>query len=316
MERGNYSQVTEFILLGFSTDPTVQVLLFQIFLILYMSTVAGNLLLIVAVRHDHRLHKSMYIFLANLSFLDICLTSITIPNMLSNFLREKKSISYSGCLIQVHGFLFLGETECVLLAFMAYDRYVAISNPLRYSVIMKTVTCIRMIEASWLTGGIISSVDIYFIYQLEYCEFTTIDHFFCEAPSLMELSCSEHLVLSVIKLVGGSILLLVPLTCILYSYTHIILAVLKIRSRRYKALSTCMSHLIIVIFFYGLAIIIYMTPERSGHLSDKLLAVFYSSVTPMLNPIIYSLRNKDVQGAIQHLWRSADLFKPHNIFSL
>ncbi|XP_040286984.1 olfactory receptor 5V1-like, partial [Bufo bufo] len=298
MERGNYSQVTEFILLGFSTDPTVQVLLFQIFLILYMSTVAGNLLLIVAVRHDHCLHNSMYIFLANLSFLDICLTSITVPNMLSNFFREKKSISYAGCLIQMHGFLFLGGTECVLLAFMAYDRYVAISNPLRYSVIMKTVTCIRMIGASWLTGGIISSVDIYFIYQLEYCEFTTIDHFFCEAPSLMELSCTEHLVLSVIKLVGGSILLLVPLTCILYSYTHIILAVLKIRSRRYKAFSTCMSHLIIVIFFYGLAIIIYMTPERSGHLPDKLLAVFYSSVTPMLNSIIYSLRNKDVQGAV------------------
>ncbi|XP_040285742.1 olfactory receptor 2D2-like [Bufo bufo] len=316
MERGNYSQVTEFILLGFSTDPTLQVLLFQVFLILYMITVAGNLLLIVVVRHDHRLHNSMYIFLANLSFLDICLTSITVPNMLSNFLREKKSISYAGCLIQVHSFLFLGETECVLLAFMAYDRYVAISNPLRYSVIMKTVTCVRMIGASWLTGGIISSVDIYFLLQLRYCEFTTIDHFFCEAPLLMKLSCIDLSIFNVVKLAGSSILLLIPLSCILYSYSHIILAVLKIRSRRYKAFSTCMSHLIIVILFYGSAIIMYMKPEHSGHLSDKLLAVFYTLVTPMLNPIIYSLRNKDVQGAIQNLWRTSVILKPHDLCSL
>ncbi|XP_066438596.1 olfactory receptor 2D3-like [Eleutherodactylus coqui] len=314
MESGNYSQVTEFILLGFSADPSVQLLLFQIFLILYVITAAGNLLLIVAVRTDRRLHNSMYIFLANLSFLDICFTSITVPNMLVNFLREKKRISYAGCLIQVYGFLLLGETECILLAFMAYDRYVAISNPLRYNVIMKTTVCVRMIGASWLTGGIISSVDLYFLYQLTYCGFTTIDHFFCEAPSLMRLSCNDLSLLDAVKLIGSSILLLIPLLCILYSYTHIILAVLKIPSRRYKAFSTCISHLIIVILFYGSTIIMYMKPENSGHLSDKLLAVFYTSITPMMNPIVYSLRNKDVQGAIQNLGRSVMTYRSHSLF--
>ncbi|KAM4043934.1 olfactory receptor 2D3-like [Anomaloglossus baeobatrachus] len=304
MDNGNDSQVTEFILLGFSSDPVVQVLLFQIFLILYMTTLAGNLLLIIVVRSDHRLHNSMYIFLANLSFLDICFTSITIPKMLVNFLKEKKSISYAGCLVQVYGFLLLGETECILLAFMAYDRYVAISNPLHYNVVMRTTTCVRMISASWLTGGVISSVDIYLLYQLRYCNFTTIDHFFCEPPSLMELSCSDLSLFNVVKLVGSSMLLLIPLSCILYSYSHVILVVLKIRSTRYKAFSTCISHLIIVILFYGTAIIMYMKPQHSGHLSDKLLAVFYTTITPMLNPIIYSLRNKDVQGAIQHFKRS------------
>ncbi|CAN2390037.1 Olfactory receptor [Pristimantis euphronides] len=315
MESGNYSQVTEFILLGFSTDPNVQVIFFQIFLILYMTTAAGNLLLIMIVRSDRRLHNSMYIFLTNLSFLDICFTSITIPNMLINSFREKR-ISHAGCLTQVYGFLLLGETECVLLAFMAFDRYVAISNPLRYNVIMKTTVCVRMIVASWLTGGVISSVDIYFLYQLRYCRVTTIDHFFCEAPSLMRISCNDHSIHNVIKLIGSSILLLVPLSCILYSYSHIILTVLKIHSGGYKAFSTCMSHLIIVILFYGSAIIMYMKPESSEHLLDKLLSVFYTSVTPMMNPIIYSLRNKDVQGAIQNLWRSAVISKPHILCSI
>ncbi|XP_075125801.1 olfactory receptor 5A2-like [Leptodactylus fuscus] len=313
MERRNYSQVTEFILLGFSTIPSVQVFLFQIFLILYIGTVAGNLLLIVAVRSNHLLHNPMYIFLANLSFLDICFISFTIPKMLSNFFREKKTISYGGCLIQVYGFLVLGETECVLLAFMAYDRYVAISNPLRYNVIMKTTACVRMIGASWLTGGLVSSVDIYFVYQLRYCGDIVIEHFFCEAPSLMKLSCNDLSVINVVKLVGSAILLLVPLLCILYSYSHIILAILKIRTRRYKAFSTCISHLIIVILFYGTAIIMYMKPENSGYLSDKLIAVFYTTVTPMLNPIIYSFRNKDVQGAIVNLRRSVVTSKPHFI---
>ncbi|XP_056418928.1 olfactory receptor 2D2-like [Hyla sarda] len=316
MERGNYSQVTEFILLGFSTDPIVQVLLFHVFLILYMTTVAGNLLLMVAVRSDHRLHSSMYIFLASLSFLDICFTSITIPNMLSNFLRAKKSISYAGCLVQVYSFLLFGETECVLLAFMAYDRYVAISNPLRYSVVMRTTACVRMIGVSWLTGAAISSVDIYFLCTLRFCTFTTIDHFFCEAPSLMNLSCSDLYLINVVKLVGSSILLLVPLPFILYSYSHIILVVLRIRSRRYKAFSTCTSHLIIVILFYGSAIIMYMKPEHSGHLSDKLLSMFYTTVTPMLNPLIYSLRNKNVQVAIRNYGRSVVVSNPHILGSV
>ncbi|KAM3931096.1 olfactory receptor 10A3-like [Leptodactylus fuscus] len=311
MERRNYSQVTEFILLGFSKDPTVEVLLFQIFLILYIGTVAGNLLLIVAVRSNHNLHNSMYIFLANLSCLDIGFATITIPKMLSNFFKEKKTISYEGCFIQMYGFLILGETECVLLAFMAYDRYVAISNPLRYNVIMKNSVCVRMICVSWLTGSIISSVDIYYLHQLRYCGDIVIDHFFCEAPPIMKLACNDHYVLDVVKFLGSSIVLPIPLSCILFSYIHIFMTVLKIRTRRFKGFSTCISHLVIVILFYGSAITMYMKPENSGFLSDKHIAVFYTTVTPMLNPMIYSLRNQDVQGAIVNLWRSAVICKPH-----
>ncbi|XP_075056569.1 olfactory receptor 13D1-like [Mixophyes fleayi] len=301
MESGNSSKVTEFILLGLSTDPNLQLPLFHFFLIVYMTTLAGNLLLIVAVRGDHRLHHSMYLFLANLSFLDLCYTSITVPKMLVDFLTENKRISFAGCLFQVYSFLLLGETECVLLAFMAYDRFVAICNPLRYRTIMKTAACIKMISTSWLIGCIISSVDILVIYQLSFCGYNTINHFFCEAPSLMQLSCSDISLTNVVKLVSSCILLLLPLSFILYSYIHIIRAVLRIRSRRHKAFSTCVSHLTIVILFYGSAIFMYMKPEHTGSLADKMLSVFYTIITPMLNPMIYSLRNKDVQGALKSI---------------
>ncbi|XP_075056544.1 olfactory receptor 5AR1-like [Mixophyes fleayi] len=299
MENRNHSKVTEFFLLGLSADPNLQLPLFQFFLIVYIFTVTGNLLLIVAVRGDHRLHHPMYLFLANLSFLDIGHTSITVPKMLVDFLMQKKRISFDGCLIQVYSFLLLGDTECVLLAFMAYDRFVAICNPLHYRTIMKTAACIQMISTSWLIGCIISSVDIFILYQLSFCGPNTINHFFCEAPSLLQLSCSDMALANVVKLVGGCILLLLPLSFILYSYIHIIRAVLRIRSRRHKAFSTCVSHLTIVVLFYGSALFMYMKPEHTGSLADKMLSVFYTIITPMLNPIIYSLRNKDVQGSLK-----------------
>ncbi|XP_075454880.1 olfactory receptor 2D2-like [Ascaphus truei] len=307
MERGNHSTVTEFILLGLSSDPKIQVLLFQLFLSMYLVTLAGNLLLIVAVRTDLRLHTSMYFFLTHLSFLDICYTSIVVPKMLVDFLTQKKIISFSGCMAQIFLYIFLGGSECVLLAFMAFDRFVAICNPLRYSRIMNKMACIKMATVSWMTGCIISSVDVFFICRLTYCGPNIINHFFCEALSLHLLSCRDLYLNNIVTLVGGAILLLIPLFLILFSYIHMIAAIVRIRSNRgrYKVFSTCASHLIIVTLFYGTAMFTYMQPglRHSAEATDKFASVVYIIATPMINPLIYSLRNEDVQGALRRLRR-------------
>ncbi|XP_075703621.1 olfactory receptor 2D3-like [Rhinoderma darwinii] len=302
MHPGNYSTVTEFILIGLSTDPSIQILLFQVFLIIYMSTLAGNFFLIVAVRTDRCLHNSMYYFLSSLSFLDICYTSIIVPKMLANFLALKKTISFTGCALQVYFYLLFGETECVLLAFMAYDRFVAICDPLRYNAIMNSVVCVWMISASWLTGCAISSMDMYFTYRLTYCGPNVINHFFCDAPLLLQLSCSDISVNNVIMLVGSTVLLCIPLSLILISYFKIFASIVRIRSGKYKAFSTCVSHLVVVVLFYGTAMFMYIQPKQKGTENrGKMVAVFYTVITPMLNPLIYSLRNRDVQRAMRRL---------------
>ncbi|KAM4043920.1 olfactory receptor 13C4-like [Anomaloglossus baeobatrachus] len=299
MDIVNETGTDEFILLGLSENPKLQVLLFHLFFLFYVSTVLGNFLLIVAVRIDSRLHHSMYFFLSNLSFLDICYTSIIVPKMLVNIALSSKNISFAGCLLQVYFYLFMGETECILLAFMAYDRYVAICHPLHYNVIMNTMSCVRMISVSWVVGCIISSLDIYFMSQLRFCGTITIDHFFCEAPSLLQLSCSDISINNIVTMVGGSILLIVPVCLILFSYVQIFVVLVKIGSRKQKAISTCVSHIAVVIIFYGTATFMYMKPRyTSTEVTDKLVSVFYTVVTPMLNPLIYSLRNKDVQRAL------------------
>ncbi|XP_073529506.1 olfactory receptor 2G3-like [Phyllobates terribilis] len=302
MEIVNESRTDEFILLGLSENPKIQGLLFQLFFLLYVSTVLGNFLLIVAVRIDSRLHHSMYFFLSNLSFLDICYTTIIVPKMLVNIALSSKNISFAGCLLQVYFYLFMGETECILLAFMAYDRYVAICHPLHYNVIMNPMSCVRMIIVSWLVGCTISSFDIYFMYQLRFCGPVAIDHFFCEAPSLLQLSCSDISVNNIVTLVGSSILLIIPVCLILFSYVQIFVVLVKIGSRKHKAVSTCVSHIAVVIIFYGTATFMYMKPRYSStEVTDKLVSVFYTVVTPMLNPLIYSLRNKDVRRALRQI---------------
>ncbi|XP_073418058.1 olfactory receptor 10A7-like [Dendrobates tinctorius] len=302
MEIVNQTRTDEFILLGLSENPEIQVLLFHLFLLFYVSTVLGNFLLVVAVRIDRRLHHSMYFFLSNLSILDICYTSIIVPKMLVNIASSSKNISFAGCLLQVYFYLFMGETECILLAFMAYDRYVAICHPLHYNVIMNTMSCVRMTCVSWVVGCIISSSDIYFMYQLRFCGPVTIDHFFCEAPSLLQLSCSDISVNNIVTLVGSSILLIIPVCLILFSYVQIFVVLVKIGSRKHKAISTCVSHITVVVIFYGTATFMYMKPRYSSpEVTDKLVSVFYTVVTPMLNPLIYSLRNKDVQRALQQI---------------
>ncbi|CAI9588678.1 unnamed protein product [Staurois parvus] len=310
MSAENQSTVIEFILLGFSDNPNIQPWLFQVFLLVYVITLAINILLIVAVRTDNHLHNPMYLFLTNLSFLDICYTSIIVPKMLLNIVLSAKTISYTGCVLQIYFYLFMGETECILLAFMAFDRYVAICNPLRYNVIMNTVSCTRLIGLSWMAGGSIASFDIYLVCQLKFCGHITINHFFCEAPSLLQLSCGDKFVDNTITLVGGSILLLIPLCLILFSYIQIFLIILKLPSGQYKAFSTCTSHLIVVTIYYGTSIFMYMRPRNSDTgvtdkivVTDKMVSVFYTIVTPMLNPLFYSLRNKDVKKAIGQLGR-------------
>ncbi|XP_068135078.1 olfactory receptor 2D3-like [Hyperolius riggenbachi] len=302
MYPGNQSTVTEFILLGLSEDPKLQILLFHVFLVVYMTTLTGNLLLIVAVGTDKRLHKSMYFFLASLSFLDICYTSVIVPKMLVNFLSSNKRISYTGCTIQVFFYLFLGETECILLAFMAYDRYAAICHPLHYNMIMNTSTCMWMICMSLLTGCIISSIDVYFTFRVVFCGPNTINHFFCEAPLLLKLACSDISSNRIVTLVGTAILAFVPLSLILFSYSRIIITIVRTHSGKYKTFSTCVSHLVVVVIFYGTAMFMYARPEHAANKdTDKTVAVFYTVVTPMVNPLIYSLRNKDVHRAMRRM---------------
>ncbi|XP_018429883.1 PREDICTED: olfactory receptor 2D3-like [Nanorana parkeri] len=299
---GNQSTVTEFILLGLSSDPLVQIVLFHIFLIIYMIALSGNILLMVAVRTDKRLHTSMYIFLCSLSFLDICFTSSIVPNTLVNFLLVKKTISFNGCAVQFFFSLFLGVTECLLLAFMSYDRYVAICSPLHYNMIMTIRVSLMMINMSWLASFIITFIDTCFTFTLTFCGPTTINHFFCELPQLLQLSCSDISAVSIIKVVTVPILLFIPLSLILISYIRIIATIVTIRAGKNKAFSTCISHLVVVVIFYGTAIFMYTRPEHSvTEDTDKKVAVFYTVVTPMLNPLIYSLRNKGVHKAMRRL---------------
>ncbi|XP_063297667.1 olfactory receptor 2D2-like [Pelobates fuscus] len=290
----------EFILLGLSSEPSLQLIFFLIFLTIYLATLSGNLLLIAAVKVERRLHSSMYLFLATLSFADICYTSIIVPRMLMDFLVTRKSISHTSCMVQIFSFLFLGESECVLLAFMAYDRYVAICNPLRYNMIMSIPLCGRMIGTAWLMGGVISSVDLLFVYRLTFCGPNIIDHFFCEATALIQLTCSDISDLNIVILAGDSLILLIPVVLVLFSYIQIIACIVKIRSGWSKSFSTCFSHLVVVVFFYGTAIFTYVRPRHSGtDKLDKIVSMFYTIITPMLNPLIYSLRNKDVQQALR-----------------
>ncbi|KAG9468112.1 hypothetical protein GDO78_013739 [Eleutherodactylus coqui] len=316
MESENQTLINYFILLGLSDDPHLQVLVLLLVLTVYLTTVAGNLLLIMAVSVDSRLHVSMYFFLSNLSFLDICYTTVIIPKMLLNIAVSSKSISFSECFLQVYFYLLMGQTECILLAFMAYDRHVAICNPLHYNVIMNIVSCITMIGVSWVIGCIVSSINIYLIYRLRFCGSPTIDHFFCEGPSLLQLACSDISLNNIFMLAGGTLLLLIPFCLILISYVHIFLVILKIQSGRYKAFSTCMSHITVVILFYGAATVTYMRPiHRTSNVYDKMVAVFYTIITPMLNPLIYSLRNKDVHRALKHLGRSM-FISSHRVFQV
>ncbi|XP_041518097.1 olfactory receptor 5A1-like [Microtus oregoni] len=300
----NISMVTNFILLGFLEHFQLQVVLFVLFLGIYLVTMAGNLGLIVLIRMDSHLHSPMYFFLSNLSFVDVSYTSSIAPKMLCDFFREQKAISFVGCATQFFFFIGMGGTECCLLAVMAYDRYAAIANPLLYPSIMSPTTCVGMAITAY-TGGLLTGlVQTSSIFQLHFCGSRIINHFFCDLPPLMSLSCSSTFLSQVVNFlvvctVGGASALVV-----LISYGYIIAAVMKIHSihGRMKAFNTCASHLTTVILFYGSGLFSYLH-SSAGYSQDKnkVVSMFYGAVIPMLNPIIYSLRNKEIKEALKKL---------------
>ncbi|XP_059570980.1 olfactory receptor 2A12-like [Alligator mississippiensis] len=307
--RKNKTSVSEFILLGFSSRPETQLLLFVLFLIIYLVTLFGNSLLIALVKTDSRLHTPMYFFLANLSFVDISYTTTTVPQMLFHLLSTKKSISFTSCVAQMYIFLSLAITECILYAVMAYDRYVAICHPLRYTIIMNRSVCIKMAISFWVSGFFFATLNTGFTMRLPYCNLNEINHFFCEVPAILKLACADTHLTELVVFVMAVIILLTPLSLILISYVFILEAILRISSGegRFKTFSTCTSHITVVTLFYGAGIFMYMRPASSySPERDKMFSLLYNVVSALLNPLIYSLRNKEVKAAVLKMMGKTD----------
>ncbi|XP_045247730.2 olfactory receptor 2B6-like [Macaca fascicularis] len=298
----NQSSLHDFILLGFSDRPWLETPFFVIFLVAYIFSLFGNISIILVSCLDPQLDSPMYFFVSNLSFLDLCYTTSTVPEMLVNLRGAEKIISYGGCVAQLYIFLALGSTESILLAIMAFDRYAAICKPLRYPVIMNQRRCIHMAAGTWISGFANSVVQSTLTVVAPRCGQRVLDHFFCEVPALLKLACIDTGVNETELNVLGASLLLVPLTLILGTYVFIAQAVMRIRSAesRWKAFNTCASHLLVVSLFYFTAISMYVqAPSSYSRDRGKVMALFYGIVTPTLNPFIYTLRNKDVKAALR-----------------
>ncbi|XP_044116975.1 olfactory receptor 5T1-like [Neovison vison] len=315
IEMKNVTEVTMFILMGFTDDFEMQVFLFFLFLAIYLFTLIGNLGLVILVIGDSRLHNPMYYFLSVLSFLDACYSSVVTPKMLVNFLAENKAISYLGCAAQMLLFVTFGTTECFLLAAMAYDRYVAIYNPLLYSVSMSPRVYVPLIVASYVGGILHASIHTVATFSLSFCASNEIRHVFCDIPPLLAISCSDTHTNQLLLFYFVGAIELVTIMIVLISYGFILLAILRMHSAegRRKVFSTCGSHLTGVTIYHGTILFIYMRPSSSYALDhDMIVSIFYTIVIPMLNPIIYSLRNKDVKEAMKKLFvRNWFLSKTH-----
>ncbi|NWR92567.1 OR5V1 protein, partial [Furnarius figulus] len=297
----NLSTVSEFVLVGLSDAPQVRLLLFLLFLAIYLATMAGNITMLVAVSTDTHLHSPMYFFLGNLSLLDVLCPTITVPKMLGALLLEDKVISFMGCLLQLFSLIDVVGTEIFLLAVMAYDRYVAICHPLQYLTIMSMRLCTHLAIGIWVLGFCNSILHTSMIFTLLFCESNRVDQYYCDIPPVLGLSCSptwsRELVILVVAGVLGSGAFVVTLV----SYLYILLAVLSMNSSksRHKAFSTCGSHLTVVCLFYGATICTYVRPSSTySPRRDRVVSMLYGILTPLLNPIIYSLRNKEVKCAL------------------
>ncbi|XP_027723707.1 olfactory receptor 1N2-like [Vombatus ursinus] len=304
MEIENQTIVSEFLLLGFSEEPEQQPILFGLFLIMYLVSVVGNLSIILAIGSDSYLHSPMYFFVANLSFADICFISTTVPKMLANIWTQSQRISYEGCLTQMHFFMTFGALDDFLLGVMAYDRYIAICQPLHYATVMKSGICVLLLAVCWILTSSAAFLHTFLMAGLTFCAENSIPHFFCDLTPLLSLSCSNTSTNQLMLYIVGSMVLTAPLILIVISYVCIISAILRIPSNsgRWKAFSTCGSHLTVVSLFYGAAIGVYLCPLSSRSAGkDRIAAVLYTVVTPMLNPFIYSLRNRDMKGALGKL---------------
>ncbi|XP_059551434.1 olfactory receptor-like protein OLF4 [Myotis daubentonii] len=313
MEPGNLTRASEFILLGFSEEPELQPLIFGLFLSMYLITVFGNLLIILAVSSDHHLHTPMYFFLSHLSLLDICFTSTTIPKMLVNIQTQSKAITYEGCIIQIYFFSLFAMLDNLILTVMAYDRFVAICHPLHYMVIMNPRLCGLLVLVSWITSALHSLLESLLLLRLTFCTDLEIPHFFCELNLMAQLACFDNflnnmvLYFTTVLLGGGG-----PLAGIIYSYSKIVSSIRAIPSAqgKYKAFSNCVSHLSVVSLFYGTSLGVYLSSAaaHSSH-SSAAVSVLYSVVTPMLNPFIYTLRNKDIKGSLKLFFGMAAIKK-------
>ncbi|XP_061465537.1 olfactory receptor 5AR1-like, partial [Rhineura floridana] len=302
MDKENDSVVTEFILQGFTDNPRMQLPLFIIFLFIYVITVIGNLGMIVLICAEPHLHNPMYFFLGNLSFADLCCSSAIAPKMLAGLLAESKRISYSACAVQLYLFGLFADVDCLLLALMAYDRYVAICNPLHYSLLMSKRVCKQLMATAYFIGIVDSMIQTCCTFRLPFCSSNVINHFFCDEPPLLVLSCSDTYMNEILIFIFIGFVITSSIGMILVSYVYILGTIVRMRSTegRYKAFSTCASHLTAVGIFHGTMLFMYFRPSSSYSLDqDKWASVFYTVVIPMLNPLIYSLRNKDVKDALK-----------------
>ncbi|XP_074077087.1 olfactory receptor 2AJ1-like [Macrotis lagotis] len=304
---GRVNQTTGFILLGLFPEIKHLVILISIIFLIYMVAVTGNALLILLILGDSRLHTPMYFLLSQLSLIDLALISTVVPNMVISYFSGRKNISQTGCGTQIFFTLTLGISECLLLTFMSYDRYVAICNPLRYSIIMSHTVCMWMVFGSWLGGAITSLVHTAYAMHFPICGSREILHFFCEVMALLKLTCEDISAYERSVVISSFLVVLIPLSLILFSYAFIFLTILRMNSPegRNKALATCSSHLTVVTLYFGPAILIYMRPGSSQTPKlNQALFLFDSILTPMLNPIIYSLRNKDVLASVRKMLRN------------
>ncbi|XP_060056085.1 olfactory receptor 1J21-like isoform X1 [Erinaceus europaeus] len=304
MKGKNQSSASEFLLLGLPTGSESEDIYFVLFLGMYLTTVLGNLLIILLIRLDSRLHTPMYFFLSHLALTDISFSSVTAPKMLFNMQTQSQSISYAGCISQVYFFLFFGDVDSFLLTSMAYDRYVAICDPLHYTTIMSQSLCYLLVIISWILSFASALLHTVLLARLSFYEDNTVPHFFCDLSALLMLSSSDTTVNEMVILTVGVVVITVPFICILVSYGHIGASILRVPSTKgiLKALSTCGSHLTVVSLYYGPIIGLYFFPSSSNS-NDKnvIVAILYTLVTPMLNPFIYSLRNRDMKGALGNI---------------
>ncbi|XP_066108937.1 olfactory receptor 5AN1-like [Saccopteryx bilineata] len=300
----NITEITHFILLGFSDFPRILAGLFVVFLLIYIMTLTWNLCLIVLIRMDSHLHTPMYFFLSNLSFIDICYVTSTAPKMLSNFFQEQQTITFVGCAVQYFVFSTVGLSESCVMAAMAYDRYAAICNPLLYSSIMSPSLCVWMVLGSYLAGLSGSISQLCAMLQLHFCGPNVINHFFCDMPQLLVLSCTDTFFVQLMTAILILIFGIINALLIMISYVYIVFSIMKITSARgrSKAFNTCASHLTAVTLFYTSGIFVYLNSSIGGSsIFDRFVSVFYSTVIPMLNPLIYSLRNKEIKDALKRL---------------
>ncbi|XP_034646051.1 olfactory receptor 5V1-like [Trachemys scripta elegans] len=297
----NQTTVTKFILRKLSSDPQTQIFLFSMFLVIYLITLGGNIVIMVVIRADSHLHTPMYFFLFHLSFVDICYSSVTVPNMLMNFLAEHKTISVNGCIIQMFFILLSIGAEIFILSAMAYDRYAAICDPLRYMERMSKGICVQLVSGAWTIGFFHALLNTVFTSKLHFCGPNQINHFSCELPPLLQRSCTDTLTNQVVLLTSVVVFGSSSFLLTLISYIYIISTILRIRSveGRRKAFSTCSSHLIVVGLWYLTAFFQYTKPSSvSSVVLDEIFSIQYSILTPMLNPIVYSLKNKEVKIAL------------------